>query len=266
VIEPSRDVMGQGILARPNWFETEINAQMEIRLFVRFISVACLSFSLTASSSASINLTLFTDAPPSSPLSMLPNSLSAPITVGVVNDATPNDPADFLTGWQLSLSVIPEPGATGTVTFASPIGSIATKPLNYLLDGVNFGIGVTNTGNALTAFDFKFPFNGGSGVEVTTDPGAALLELLLLASADASGLFGIYALPDLDGSEWADATPNLMQRREFANVLDGLGPVKIGAVLVATAVPEPSMLTIFSVIILACFLVFHPRYEVLATD
>jgi hypothetical protein len=208
-------------------------------LFLLGVCVCC----LVGRASASI-LTLVTDAPPGNSLEAAPGIESAPITVSVLNDATPDDPKDFLTGWQISLEIIPEAGAVGLVTFASPAGPGAAEPANYVLGTNGFVISVTNTGNGLDAFDFNFPYTG--GVEVPTDPGAALLQFTLLSSSDAAGDFGIYAVAGLGGSEWTDASPGIQVSHSFANVTPTTVSTRIGVVNVR-GVPEPGVLTLWGV-------------------
>lgn len=197
----------------------------------------CFCFVFSIEQSLAANLTLFTDSLVNAPVEVLPDALTEPIAIGVVNDATPDLPEDFLTGWQVSLAIIPEVGATGSVTFASPQGPLATEPTGYLLEGINLGITVINSGDELVAFDFNFPASG--GVEVPTDPGSLLFLIELLTSNDAQGSFGIYAIPGSGNTEWTDAAPVIQQSRTFENVPVGQGPVLIGLVRV---VPEPSSL------------------------
>jgi len=198
---------------------------------------ALLSIVLLADGLLAANLSLFFNDPNSpDPVEIITGQLSAPVPIGVVNDSVPDAAEDFLTGWQLSLVILPEAGATGSVTFASPVGPRADAPPNYLLDGVNAGIAAVNSGDALLAFDFNFPPTG--GVEAPVDPGSFLLLIELLASNDADGEFGIYAVPGPAGTEWTDAAPVIQQVRAFENVPHGAAPVWIGSVLVR--IPEPA--------------------------
>ncbi len=209
---------------------------------LRFLICCAICVGIVGSSAAS-NLTLFTDAPPGNPIEVTAGELAGPIAVGVVNDATPDAPEDFLTGWQLSLAILPEPGAIGTVTFASPSGPVAAEPTDYLLNGVNFGISASNTGNELFLFDFNFPASG--GVEVPSDPGALLISLSVDSTIDARGDFGIYALAGLGGSEWTDSATGIQQSRSFLNVPQGAGSVLIGTVHVG--VPEAPAFTLICI-------------------
>ena len=82
--------------------------------------------------------------------------------------------------------------------------------------------------------------NVAAGVPVPGSPGANLLQMDFLASSNASGLFGIYAVEGAANTQWTDPT---VTTQFFTNVPDGTGMVLIGEVLVTgQAVPEPSSL------------------------
>jgi len=165
-------------------------------------------------------------------------SVSELVNVRVINESTPDDPADFLTGWQLSLSIQPQAGAAGQLTFNNPATGTAPEPADYVLAGASFGIVVDNTGTDLDAFDVNLPFTG--GVQVPVDPGAVLLVLKFFASSDAYGNFDILAVNTGDSSrrtEWTNAASPVQLSRAFSNVPFGVGAVRIGTVRV---IPEPS--------------------------
>ena len=147
--------------------------------------------------------------------------------VQVINDtgATPNA-ADFLTGFQLTIDIIPEPGAVGTVGFNS-----FEVPLNYVLDGVdNHSFTQIETPNdTLLVLDLNFPFAG--GIAVPPDPGANLVQFDFISSADADGTFGVFVAPR-SGSEWTDATLPTQQAQSFVNLTSTDGPLRIGEVTV----------------------------------
>ena len=71
---------------------------------------------------------------------------------------------------------------------------------------------------------------------VPGSPGANLLQMDFLASSNASGLFGIYAVEGAGNTVWADSTYNTQY---FTNVPEGASMVLIGQVDIAV-VPEPS--------------------------
>ena len=167
-----------------------------------------------------------------------PGEESELVYVRVVNQSTPDDRADFLTGWQLSLSIQPQAGASGQLVFANPATGTAQEPADYVLEGASFEIVVENSGTDLDAFDVNFPFTG--GVQVPIDPGAVLLSVEFLASSDANGDFDILAVNTSNSSrrtEWANAASPVQLAQAFANVPFGIGAVRIGTVRV---IPEPS--------------------------
>lgn len=186
-------------------------------------------------------ITLVSDAFLGNPPLIDPGSTSGPITIGVTNDSDNDAPEDFLSGWQVTLLILPNAGARGTVGFDDSL----MLPTPYILDGRNtFGFGLseifeTNTpDDTLRSGDtiFENPFTGGVEVPVMPDT-ANLLQLTLSASADARGRFGIFALAQ--GTEWTDSNQPVTNPRNFANESESGDPVQIGEVVVT---PEPSSL------------------------
>jgi hypothetical protein len=186
---------------------------------------------------ASAGVVLSTSNPPGTPLSMNPGSTSGQMLVNVVSDNPPND---VMAAWNVTLAIVPEPGATGTLTFQDPATGTPPNPPNYIFDGNGLGIVATNTGSQLNANDFFDP-SGGPGAVVPGSPGANLLAMDFLASPNASGLFGIYALEGAALTQWTDANSTT---QFFTNVPDGTGMVLIGEVEVLGVVPEPSALVL----------------------
>lgn len=193
------------------------------------------------------NLTLATTSPIGSPTEFFSGGVSPPIGIAIVNDAIPDATEDYLTGWQLALRIVPQPGATGSVEFASPVGPTAAEPPNYVLDGINFGISATNSGDELLAFDFNFPASG--GVEVSTTPEDGLVTVELASSIDAVGTFDIVAVAGPGLTEWTDAATPIQQVRRFLNVPVGIGTAVIGRVIVE--VPEPHTITATACLLVA---------------
>ena len=91
--------------------------------------------------------------------------------------------------------------------------------------------------DTLQAFDLQL----GGGVQVPTAPGANLLEFDFSVSADASGLFGIYAVQS-PLSVWSDSQA-INRNQPFVNVGGGSGQVLIGQLLVAS-VAAPADLSV----------------------
>ncbi len=205
------------------------------------LSIAFLSL---LASGARAGIILGTSNPPGTPLLMSPGTTSGPMLVDVVSDNPPND---IMAAWNFELTISPESGATGMLTFHDPTGTSAPNPTNYVFGSNGLGIALypTNTSTVLGADDF---FNPSVGMEaiVPGSPGANLLQMDFLASSNASGLFGVYAVEGAATTQWSD--PNF-NTQFFTNVPDGTGLVRIGDVLVQNAVPEPSSLGLLG---LAC--------------
>jgi hypothetical protein len=195
--------------------------------------IAAVALSLGSAAARADAITLTTTNPPGSPLTMQANSQSATLTVRVVNM---NAPVDAMTSWFMTLTIVPNSGATGTLTFATPttstIASPTPHPSNYIFAQSFEGIVVTNSGSQLRGDDED---NNLSGTAVP-QAGKTLLDLTFLASSTASGTFGIYALQGPGSTNWSDQTFNT---QFFQNVpaTGGTGTVLIGQVFV---VPEPA--------------------------
>jgi hypothetical protein len=178
---------------------------------------------------------LDTSNPPGTPLTMSAGATSGLMSVSVLSNNPPND---IMAGWQFDLVIVPNGGATGTLTFQSPATGTPADPPNYIFGSNGLGIVDTNNGTTLTANDL---FAGaGSGATVPGSPGANLLQMDFLASSGASGLFGIYAIEGPGATSWIDSSFNT---QFFTNVPNGSSMVLIGDVLVtppsgSSSVPE----------------------------
>ena len=155
-------------------------------------------------------ITLTTSNPPGSPL-IVPAGTAASNTmfIKVLADTVPPSPgpADKMLAWQFKLQIVPDSGAVGTIMFNN-----ASKPSNYIFAS-SAGISATKTvGN--TVLDAN-GFDNSSGTVVPASPGANLLAVDYTSSANATGTFGIYAVPGPAFTVWTDATP---ASREYANV------------------------------------------------
>jgi hypothetical protein len=110
-------------------------------------------------------------------------------------------------------------------------------PTNRALPPLPPGITVVNSGTGLTANDF----DASLGTKVPGSPGANLLQIDFLASGNASGQFGLWAMTALDQTAWAD---DAGAAHSFDNVNPNLGAmVRIGDINV-TGVPEPTTFTL----------------------
>jgi hypothetical protein len=201
-----------------------------------------LSFALLGllAGSSRAGIVLSTSNPPGTPLTMSAGTTSGPMLVNVVSDNPPND---IMAAWNFQLEIIPESGASGALTFQDPSTGTPPLPPNYAFGSNGLGIAVTNGGNTLSANDFFDPTIG-LGVSISGSPGANLLQMDFLATSNASGLFGIFAVEGAAFTQWTDSNLNT---QFFTNVPDGTGMVQIGEVLVPqvfSSVPEPSSLAL----------------------
>ena len=185
----------------------------------------------------SAGLTLGADAPSGNPLIMNAGTNSAPLLVDVTGDVSPASLSDFMTAWQLTLLIAPDPGTNGDLSFNS-----MSEPSAYVLENINLGI-ITDLSEAdtkLLALDVNSPFSGGREGSTSGDN---LMSIDFLAASDAEGLFGIFALGLT--SEWSDASQPVLNAREFENAPSAAEPVRIAEVMV---IPEPC---IFSILLAA---------------
>jgi len=203
-----------------------------------FFSVAILT--LLGGGGRAGSITLSTSNLPGTPLTMTAGTISGSMFVNVVSDNPPND---IMAAWNIQLGIVPNAGTTGTLTFQDPVTGTPPNPGNYIFGVNGLGISATNGGSILSANDFFDP-NVGPGVSVPGAPGANLLQMDFLASPNASGLFGIYAIQGAAFTQWTDSS---FTTQFFTNVPDGTGTVLIGDVLVtpgAIPTPEPSTLVL----------------------
>ena len=192
--------------------------------------IAVLGF---AAAPSRADVALGTNFSPGSPLSMAANSVSGPMLLNVVSN---NALKDVMSAWNVQLQIVADAGTGGTLTFQTPATGTPTPPANYIFGSNGLGISATNSGSQLTANDFFDP-GVGPGVAVPTAPGANLLQMTYHSSANASGLFGIYAVEGAANTQWSDATP---ATQFFRNVPNGTAKIRIGEVLVIQAVPAPT--------------------------
>jgi hypothetical protein len=187
---------------------------------------------------AQAGIVLGTSDPAGTPLIMSAGTTSGPMFVNIASD---NPPDDVMSGWNITLTIVPDAGTHGTLQFQDPVPGTASNPTNYIFGANGIGISATNGTSTLNANDF---FVGTEpGVAVLGAPGANLLQMDFLASSDASGLFGVYAMEGAALNEWTDGNG---AAQLFTNVPDGSGAVLIGEVLISpsAAVPEPSSLVL----------------------
>ncbi|HEV8060694.1 MAG TPA: hypothetical protein VGP68_12505 [Gemmataceae bacterium] len=209
------------------------------------------AFLMLLVSNAQARDTILTSSNPyGSPLIMSANSTSGPLTVGVVSNNFPND---VMAGWYLTLQIVPEANATGTLTFQNPATGTPNNPPNYIFSNSPGTISVTNLGNQLSANDFDNNF----GTTVPGSPGANLLAINFLASSSAQGMFDLVALPSNQNPSqsffstgWTDSNFNT---QNFSNVPNGTNPVLIGSINVMPEggpqqTPEPSSFALMAMV------------------
>jgi hypothetical protein len=170
-------------------------------------------------------LTLVTSAPPGSSLVISPSKAQAQLLVSVVNSTASDPPAEFMTGWQFRLVVVPDAAAFGSLQF-----NVGAKPSPYVFDSVgNLGAPSATVNGVFSALDTAIPTN--MGVQIPTFPGANLQLISFTPSTDAIGDFGIYAEGSSD-TFWTDENGSA---RPFVNVPSSPAMVRIADVFVNPA-------------------------------
>jgi hypothetical protein len=153
-------------------------------------------------------------------------------------------------GWSLKLQIVPDSGATGSVSFLS-----ASMPSqDYLFAGRSSGLippfcGPSQTINLISDMDAQF-----TGVTVP-QAGMSLLQLQLTASADATGQFNIEAVPGSDLSYWMyiDAIALEGVPVAFQNVPFTGNNVTLGSVTIPTVPEPPTLISIAALLGFAAF-------------
>ena len=201
------------------------------------------------SSQAAMNLV--TDFPIGTPLVMDAGGVSVDKMLVSIHSAA----NDLILGWQTSLRIV-STGGVGTLGFhstAQPLAYVFGSRSAFYSEDLSFP--VNNDGM------FAFDFTGVGGllppVPVPSPPGLNLNALDFVASTDASGTFGVFAVGGAGRSEWTDDT---FGERLFTNIdpaLDSL--TQIGEILVRPSViPEPGTLAVWSLLVgIGAFANFH---------
>src|SRR5262245_11068693 len=96
------------------------------------LAALALAACLIAPAARADQLTLGTSSPPASPITMTAGTVSAPVNVFVTNNTGADLPANFMTAWQFNLTIVPDPGAIGSLTFSTPATGTAPNPPNYV--------------------------------------------------------------------------------------------------------------------------------------
>jgi hypothetical protein len=202
-------------------------------------AVPALAACLLAPAARADQLTLGTSSPPASPITMDAGTVSMPVNITVSNNTGMDLPANLMTAWQLNLTIVPDPGTTGSLTFSTPATGSVPNPPNYVFGANGVGIAATNTATALGANDIS-TLTGGVQVPVAA---TNLLQTTFAATPTTLGTFGVFARQGAGNTIWTDAaTPP--QTRFFVNVPTGTGQVRIATI---TVVPEPASCTLLAV-------------------
>src|SRR6478736_6275634 len=75
---------------------------------------------------------------PTLPVTVTGGQVSQPFTVSITNNSDTDTAPNFFQAWQFNLTIQPDAGAAGTLTFNSPSGNPffgATPPTNYVFAG-----------------------------------------------------------------------------------------------------------------------------------
>jgi hypothetical protein len=178
------------------------------------------------------------------------SNASSTTTSGPMDVTITSNASDTMAAWNVQLQITPLAGATGTLMFQT-----ATQgPSPYIFGSNGFGViaTITNSGSQLAASDFDGADGLNFSVTVPATP-TNLLATTYLASAGASGKFGIFAVPGgpLNSvtnpalTYWNDGNNN----QSFSGVTPGTN-LQIGEVDITLAsVPEPSTLTLLGIAI-----------------
>jgi RNA polymerase sigma-70 factor, ECF subfamily len=165
---------------------------------------------------------------------------SPAFTVGIENNGVTG--TDFLAGWSLGLSISPESGAVGSLSFAT-----ASLPSDYLLDGnseVESGLGFLPSNPSLPASSI-LPIGdvtNSGGVTVPSSGDNLLALSFVTGPGTTSGVFDILAVtnPQLTLSYWTENNSSFTSVA-FGNFTTGTEPVLLGTVTIGVAAaPEPN--------------------------
>jgi hypothetical protein len=172
------------------------------------------------------------------PIDLTAGQVSPNMTVSVVQNP-PINPSNFFMGWQVGLTIQPDAGAIGEVTFNSPGPGLQfpPRPANYVFTGPSGGISSNNGDTTLDAADISFS----GSYNVSGAPGRNLLTINVTSSADAAGSFGVFARRGVMNTGWTDNS-GVSNNRAFNNVPSGSGLVRLGTINV-TPIPEPMTCT-----------------------
>lgn len=173
-------------------------------------------------------------------------------TVRFLNDT---DPAtESMSSFQLRMLLVPQAGATGSLTFQS--ADIPT--IDYIFLNGSFGLTKEGVGTSELYVD-DFSSTGG---EIATS-GKSLLDVAFDASG-ATGSFDLVARLDVgDDSAWFDAG---FQQHEFAGGVAGQGTevdVVIGTIDV-DSIPEPNCIILLSIATSVGFLGWRKRLRAIS--
>jgi hypothetical protein len=150
------------------------------------------------------------------------------LVIPIANDSPSGSP--ILAGWDLNLEVVPEAGATGTLSIDS--ATVAFPGNNNVLSTANGpALTVTPSGTPSTTVQLDALDTVQNSAEVV--PSIANLVQLRFTSADAAGNFTLEAISNGSATAWSDESGNNIAFTNEGSVIN-LGTVSV--------VPEPSSL------------------------
>ena len=202
----------------------------------RLAALSALALALVAPVARADQLTLGA----STPLLIIPPGGTGSLNITVTNNVPVDPPAVQMAGWQFTLVVVPDPGATGTISFTNPMAGPPANPAppNYVFPaGTSFFNGPfvsypppppPPAPPPLRALDFVLF----QPAQVPIAPGANLATINFMASAATTGTFGLFALQGAANTAWSDSVGD----RFFVNVPNAAGMTRLGTI---SPVPEP---------------------------
>src|SRR5438094_100724 len=118
-----------------------------------------LAAAVLAGTARAANVTLASSTPVGSPITVAAGVASVPVNVFIFNDVGTDPPSGFMKAWQFDLRLVPDAGATGTLSLATPATGAVSPPSSYIF-AAGVGITATNSGSGLTANDFDTASGG----------------------------------------------------------------------------------------------------------
>jgi hypothetical protein len=158
-------------------------------------------------------------------------TMAGPFTLSVNDPGTPSGASDNITGFQVRMTIVPQAGFTGMLTFDSagqPSSDDVFPSNDFFFSQITMG--------GLELF-VTSAYTVAAGINVDS-VGDNLYDFVFDATPDASGFFDIFINAGSLNTAWTDnAMPNPMSR-QFDNVMFMGSDQFIGQIEVIAAVPE----------------------------